>query len=320
MNELALRIDSLAAETLKETMTAAVELLKNQRSERTEKVYAANWTRFESWCDGYNQTPLPAEEGTVALFIAALCQRELKPSTIELSLSAISQRHQDKGEELKTKQARQVLKGYKRQVGTEQKRAEPLTVEMLRRCLDTIPATTKGARDRALLLVGWCCALRSSELVGLQWDDVRQVDSGLVVSIRKSKTDQTGEGAELAVPFADNADYCPVAAVNAWKDIQGGGGCMFPSIDRHGNVKEKHLHPISVGELLKQILKAAGYNSTGYSGHSLRAGLATSAAQADKPTFTIQNQTRHKSLKMLHLYVRAGNMFSEKENCLHGLL
>ncbi len=306
--------------SLASTTETATALFNNQRSESTEQAYKKDRLAFEAWCDQHGLVSLPSEPGTVALFLASMCEQGFKPSYLERRLSAISQQHKDQGHDLDMRQARRVLKGYRRQVGTSQKRAEPLMIGQLKRCIDTQPDTSAGIRNKALLLIGWTCALRRSEIASLTHEDIRQTDNGLVITIRKSKTDQDGKGYNIGVPFAQDEQYCPVLHYRNWKRISYDSGPVFRRMHRSGSILRHSISGDSIGDILKQALETAGYDSDGYSGHSLRAGLATSAAKAGKAYFAIKNQTRHQSDKMLGLYVRAGNLFDEKENCLFGLL
>ncbi|GMO57966.1 hypothetical protein BwSG20_09950 [Bradyrhizobium ottawaense] len=177
--------------------------------------------------------------------------------------------------------------------------------------LDAIGDKRKDHRDRALLLTGFAGALRRSELVGLNVGDVENVRQGLILHLQRSKTDQEAHGQKIGIPFA-RGRWCPVAALEAWLAISEiREGPIFRPIDRHGHVHDWRLSGEAVGEIVRQRVSAAGLDTSGYSGHSLRAGLATSAAQLGVPTWTIRAQTRHASDAMLSRYIRAGELFTE---------
>lgn len=165
-------------------------------------------------------------------------------------------------------------------------------------------------RDRALLLVGFAGALRRAELVGLDVADIERVRQGIILHLRKSKTDQEGRGEKVGVPFA-RGRWCPATALDAWLEASGvDAGAVFRPVDRHGRVQDIRLSGEAVGLVLQERVAAAGLDPSLYSGHSLRSGLATSAAQAGVPTWKIRSQTRHASDAMLARYVRDGQLFT----------
>ena len=177
--------------------------------------------------------------------------------------------------------------------------------------LDAIDDGAKGTRDRALLLIGFAGALRRSELVALDVADIEHVRRGIVLYLRHSKTDQDGEGQKIAIPFG-RTRWCPVAALDAWLEASGiSEGAIFRPVDRHGRVRNARLSGEAVSLVVRERAAAAGLDQTGYSGHSLRAGLATSAAQAGVPVWRIKAQTRHASDAMLARYIRDGERFTD---------
>lgn len=188
----------------------------------------------------------------------------------------------------------------------------------LKQILDQFPDSLLGRRDRALLLVGFTGALRRSELVALDVGHLERTSEGLVISIRRSKTDQDGEGRKIGVPAGTDPGTCPVHAVEAWlaaAKIE--SGAVFRVMNRHGQVLPKRLSGEGVAIVVKRYVGKLGFDSALFSGHSLRAGLATSAAAAGKGERAIMNQTGHRSVTTVRRYIRDGNLF--RENAADGL-
>jgi integrase len=182
----------------------------------------------------------------------------------------------------------------------------------------TLPETRGGARDRALLLVGFAGAFRRSELVGLTVADAAFSSEGLTITLRRSKTDQEGQGRKVGLPYGSTAATCPVRALQAWLDAAAvTAGPLFRSVDRHGNVGGA-LGDRDVARIVKRVAEAAGIDPANVAGHSLRAGLATTAAKAGKAAHVIMKQTGHRSVAMVQRYVRDAELFSD--NAAAGLL
>jgi len=206
---------------------------------------------------------------------------------------------------------RATLRGIKRHRGTAQREAKPLLREDLLRVLDATSDRLKDIRDRALLLVGFAAALRRSELVGLDVRDIEHVRQGIVLTLPRSKTDQEGHGRKIGVPHG-RTRWCPVAALDAWLQVSViNEGAIFRPVDRHGRIQPARLSGEAVSLVARERLAAAGVDPTGYAGHSLRAGLATSAAQAGVSSWKIRQQTGHTSDAMLARYIRDGELFVE---------
>lgn len=185
--------------------------------------------------------------------------------------------------------------------------------------LDTLPDSLRGIRDKALLLLGFAGAFRRSELVQLQVADIEECREGLKVTLRRSKTDQEGEGMVKAIPFGSNEDTCPVRAYQVWLAAAGiAEGVVFRSVSRHGTIGAP-LSDKDVARAVKKAADAAGLDAGKFSGHSLRAGLATSAAAAGVSERIIMQQTGHKSERMVRKYIREGNLFRENAVSAIGL-
>jgi integrase len=177
-----------------------------------------------------------------------------------------------------------------------------------------------GCRDRALLLLGFAGALRRSELVGLDVADITEGTDGLTVLLRRSKTDQEGAGRTVGVPYGSNPVTCPVRAWRAWLEVSGiEEGPVFRSVDRHGRIGVTRLTAQAVALVLKRHAAGAGLDPGDVAGHSLRAGLATSAAEAGVPERVIAATTGHRGTAMLRRYIREGSLFRENAASAVGL-
>jgi integrase len=238
----------------------------------------------------------------------------VKPSTLTRRLSAISQAHQLAGLESPTHdmKVRTLMAGIRRAKGMAPSAKHPLRTEELRRMLRRLPNSFQGLRDRALLLVGFAAALRRSELVALNVEDLAFSADGLVVSQRRSKTDQEGQGRQIGVPFGAHSETCPVRSAQAWVEfLDETSGPLFRPIDRHNHVSPRRLSDRAVALILKRAAARVDLDPAGLAGHSLRAGLATSAAAAGVPERIIMAQTGHRSLPALRRYIREGSLFRE---------
>ncbi len=204
---------------------------------------------------------------------------------------------------------RATLRGVKRTRGVAQCEAKPLLREDLFRVLDAIGEGLKDARDRALLLIGFAGGFRRSEIVALNCDDAERVRQGLIITLRRSKTDQEGAGRNVGLPFG-RTRHCPVLALDRWLAVSGiEAGPVFRPVDRHGRFAPERLSGEAVSLIVKERVAAVAIDPTGFSGHSLRAGFATSAVKAGVSTLKIRSQTGHASDDMLARYVRDGELF-----------
>jgi len=293
------------------------------RAANTIRAYAVDWRDFAAWCAAQGQQAMPASPATVGVYLADLAQRA-RPSTISRRLVAITSAHRQAGHALDTRHPaiRDTLRGIRRQHGTAQQGKAPAVVADIRLMVATIPDTLKGARDRALILLGFAGAFRRSELVGLDAEDLQFTHDGLRVTLRRSKTDQEGEGRLVGIPYGSTPATCPVRSVMAWKDAAGlERGPLFRPMQGNGKLYagEFRLSDRSVALLVKALAKAAGLASDKYSGHSLRAGLATSAAAAGATERAIMGQTGHRSVITVRRYIRSGELFRENAAAIVGL-
>jgi integrase len=183
-----------------------------------------------------------------------------------------------------------------------------------------LPSGMIGVRDRALLLIGFCGAFRRSELVSLDHSDVQVTRDGLVITLRRSKTDQTGEGRKIGVPFGSHPESCPVRAFQDWLDASAIiSGPLFRPITRHGRLGPDRLTPKAVAGIVKRSAKRIGLDVATVAGHSLRSGLCTSAADAGASERSIMNQSGHRSLMTVRRYIKDGSLFKKNAAAVLGL-
>jgi len=198
---------------------------------------------------------------------------------------------------------------------------EPAVTAHIRVMVDHLPeGKLLSTRDRALLLLGYAGAMRRSELVGLDAQDIAETDGGLIITIRQSTTDQEGQSEKIGIPYGSHRETCPVRSVKAWLKESGiTEGALFRAVNRHGKLHGERLSDQTVADVVKRSLRAAGVDGDDFAGHSLRAGLATAAAMAGVSERVIQGQTRHKSLIILRRYIRDGSLFRENAAAKVGL-
>lgn len=297
--------------SLAETTERARGYFEASQAGNTRRAYTSGLRHFQAWCGERGLEALPARPQTVALYLADYAGR-LKVSTLQQRLSAIAGAHKLKGLGSPTRHAAvtTVWSGIKRTHGTAQQGKAPILGADLRAMLTALPDSLTGIRDWALLLVGFGGAFRRSELVTLDWSDIEETAEGLVVTLKRSKSDQEGEGAKVGIPRGRTPETCPYAALRAWKEISGSDGPVFRCLTRHGRIGGR-LSDKGVAIVVKRAAEAAGLDPSRFSGHSLRAGLVTAAAAAGASERAIGNQTRHKSLKILRGYIRDGSLFRE---------
>lgn len=281
-------------------------LISASLSEGTKRGYQQDIAHFEAWGGS-----IPASAETTAAYLADLAS-SYKTATIVRRVTALSKAHDamDAANPTKSELVRATLRGIKRTLGTASKEAKPILREDLFQMLDCMGDGTKAMRDTALLLLGFAGAFRRSELRNLDVADIEHVRQGIVVTLRRSKTDPNGAGRKIGIPFG-RSKWCPVKCLADWLDhAKIEAGPLFRGINRHGHVAEQRLSGEAVCVIVKQLAEAAGFDPTGYSGHSLRAGLATSAAMAGASAWKIRQQTGHASDAMLNRYIRDGDMFT----------
>jgi len=301
--------------SLQEGVRDAEEIFKASRAPATRRAYAAQWTSFEEWCHREGLPSLPAAPDAVALYLTILAkrgrptlpaqdQRPLAVGSVDQAYAAIAKYHAEAGHVLSAKHRaiHTAMEGIRRLYGTRPKRKTPLVDDLLRQLLEH----TDHLRDRAVLTLGWMGAFRRSELVSLLVEDVTFTKDGLVVLLRKSKTDQQKVGQEVGVPFAKDPKLCSVLALQA-----------FLAGRKTGKIFE--ITPQVVASIVKRACERAGLSPEQFAGHSLRSGLATTAARHGKSVDEIMRQTRHKTADIvIRDYIRPASLFTN--NAAKGLL
>ncbi len=313
------KVSPIKSESGRETIRAerVRATARQSRAPATLANYARAWREYAAWCAHEGRDALDADpEGaaaTVAEYLRDRVDGGLKWNTLGLDLAGITFRHQDAGL-LRPSQhpgLKRFAEGLRRELGRATESKAPITDAELRAMLATLPATIHGVRDRALLLVGFVGAFRRSELVALDVEDVVEERQGLVITVRRSKTDQESVGALKAIPFGAG-DHCPVRALRAWLEaVAITTGPLFRSIDRHGNVSAARIDGLTVARVVKRTALAAGLEAERFSGHSLRLGFVTAAAQRGCSERAIANQTGHRSMPVLRGYIRRAHVFDQ---------
>lgn len=286
---------------------AVRRLINNSLSEGTKRAYRSDLAHYEG-----TGRSIPSTSEIVAEYLAE-CAVTCLVATIQRRLAAIAKAHAATGADDPTKNevVRATMRGIRRTLGTAQREARPILKDDLFQMLEQMGDSPKDVRDKALLLIGFAGAFRRSELVGLDVADIEHVRQGLVVLLRRSKTDQEGRGRTIGVPFG-RTRWCPVKHLTEWLDYAGiEDGPIFRSLNRHGHIANQRLSGEAVSAIVKHRAEAASFDPNAYSGHSLRAGLATSAVIAGVSTLSIRRTTGHASDVMLARYVRVGDLFTD---------
>ena len=301
MNELVTDLKSLELETLKN--------LRSSKATNTLRAYKADFKDFSIFCVKNGLSSMPTEPKILALYLTHLSATS-KFSTLKRRIASISVIHKMKGHYLDTKHPiiMENLHGIKRVRGTNQKSKKPILINDLKAIINKIDeidqTEKKKIRDKAIILIGFSGGFRRSELVNIDYDDLEFVSEGLKIFIKRSKTDQSGEGMIKAIPYFENKLFCPVLKLKDWID--------FSEI-KSGKIFE--LSDKSVALIVKKYTSLAGLDPNKYSGHSLRSGFATSAAEFGAEERNIMAMTGHKTTQMVRRYIQEANLF--KNNALN---
>ncbi|WP_081852022.1 site-specific integrase [Pseudorhizobium marinum] len=283
------------------------EYLEQSIGANSRRAYASDLKRFRKWGG-----KLPSDATVLATYFADHAETH-SISTLRRWAASLSRAHTALGFVDPTKQepARSTLRGISRHRGAAKRCAEPLLRDDLFLALDRLGSSVRDVRDRALLLVGFAAGFRRSELAALDFNDVAFVRHGVIITLRRSKTDQDGFGRDIAIPFGKTR-HCPVAALEAWLSCASIlAGPIFRSVSKGGIPQARCLSAEAVSNIVKQRVAMIGLDPSKFSGHSLRAGFATTAAQAGVPSWKIRQQTGHASDAMLSRYIRSGELFIE---------
>ena len=313
MNELTTDLKLLQETTLKN--------LKNSKASNTLRAYKSDFKDFGAFCAKNGLKSLPTEPNIVSLYLTHLSKNS-KISTLRRRLVSISMVHKMKGHYLDTKHPIIVenLMGIRRVKGSIQKGKKPLLINHLKLLVDTIneqkTEEIKKFRDKSLILIGFGGGFRRTELISIDHEDLEFVSEGLKITIKKSKTDQLGEGMIKGLPYFSNEIYCPVKNLTKWLEISKiKSGPIFRRFSKGLTLTDKRLTDQSVVLLMKEYLNLAGIENTNFAGHSLRSGFATVAAESGADERSIMAMTGHKTTQMVRRYIREANIF--KNNALN---
>ena len=301
MNEIVTDLKNLELETLKN--------LKNSKSSNTLRAYSSDYKDFSVFCAKNNFSSLPTNPKILALYLTHLSQTS-KFSTLKRRIASISVVHKIKGHYIDTKHplVMENLLGIKRKIGSLQKAKKPILINDLKEIINVINKDKikdlKKIRDKALILIGFAGGFRRSELVNIEHEDVEFVREGVKIFVKRSKTDQTGEGMTKAIPSFHTTTYCPVHHLDLW---------MKYKKEKRGRVFK--LSDKSVALIIKKFANLAGLDGSKYAGHSLRSGFATSTAESGAEERNIMAMTGHKTTQMVRRYIKEANLF--KNNALN---
>jgi len=314
MNDIITDIKALQEETLLN--------LQSSKANNTIRAYKSDFNDFGVFCvkNGFNS--LPSQPKIVSLYLTYLSTKDAKMSTLKRRLVSIGVIHKLKGHYLDTKHPAIIenIMGIKRRKGSVQKGKKPILINYLKRIVNVIDQQDKEEikkfRDRSIILIGFSGGFRRNEIVSLNCDDLDFVAEGLKINIKRSKTDQIGEGFTKALPYFNSSKYCPVVSLKKWLEISGiNSGPVFRRFVKGLKLSENRLTDQTVALLIKEYLNLAGIDSKNYSGHSLRSGFATSAADSGVEERSIMAMTGHKSTEMVRRYIKEANLF--KNNALN---
>ena len=314
MNSIITDIKALQEETLLN--------LQNSKANNTVRAYKSDFNDFGLFCAKNGFKSLPSEPKIVSLYLTHLSTKGSKISTLKRRLVSIGVIHRLKGHYLDMKHPSIIenIMGIKRRKGSSQKGKKPILISTLKKIINVIDEQNKEEikklRDRSIILIGFSGGFRRNEIVTLDHDDLDFVPEGVRINLKRSKTDQFGEGFTKALPYFDNSKYCPVVSLKKWMEISKiGSGPVFRRFSKGSKLSENRLTDQTVALLIKQYLQLTGIDSKNYSGHSLRSGFATSAAESGAEERSIMAMTGHKSTEMVRRYIKEANLF--KNNALN---
>tara|TARA_A100001011_G_scaffold114611_1_gene121258 strand:- start:2780 stop:3736 length:957 start_codon:yes stop_codon:yes gene_type:complete len=314
MNNIITDIKALQEETLVN--------LKSSKANNTIRAYKSDFNHFSLFCLQKKFQSLPTEPKIVSLYLTHLSSKEAKMSTLKRRLVSIGVIHKLKGHYLDTKHPIIIenIMGIKRRKGSKQIGKKPLLINDLKKLINKIDEVNdielKRLRDRSIILIGFSGGFRRNEIVTLDYEDLDFVTEGLKINLKRSKTDQSGEGSVKGLPYFDNLEYCPVKSLKKWIEVSKINlGPLFRRFSKGSKLTENRLTDQTVALLIKKYLQLAGMDSKNYSGHSLRSGFATSAAESGAEERSIMAMTGHKSTEMVRRYIKDANLF--KNNALN---
>ena len=297
MNDLITDVKSLEIETLKN--------LKNSKANNTLRAYQSDFKDFSAFCAKNGLSSIPTQPKIIAIYITHL-SKSCKFSTLKRRIASISVIHKLKGHYLDTKHPiiMENLHGIKRTLGSRQKGKKPILINDLKLIIKAIDE--ENIRDKALILIGFAGGFRRSELVNIDYEDIEFVSEGVKILVKRSKTDQSGEGTVKAIPYFDNKEFCPVLTLKNYINQK----ITIKSEGKIFGISDK-----SVALIIKKYAEKAGLDPSKYAGHSLRSGFATTAAEFGAEERNIMAMTGHKTTQMVRRYIHEANLF--KNNALN---
>lgn len=256
-------------------------------------------------------------------YIIYLADNNYKSASIQRKIAAIKKVSDLNNIEIvgDIKAFKLVWQGIRRKLGIAKTGKDPILVKTLKLMLSTIPQDIMGIRDKVLLSFGWASAMRRSEIVNLNWNDLKFIEEGITVRIKNSKTDKFGQGEYIAILYARNKEYCPVRLLHDWKNIsmQRLEDPIFTSLSKSGKIKGLRLSPIDVARIVKKYAVMVGLDEALFTGHSLRSGLITTASKNSVSDHVIMKHSRHKTAQMIHVYTREKSLIEDNVTGLVGL-
>jgi len=314
MNDLITDVKALHEETLNN--------LKNSKANNTIRAYRSDFKDFGAFCAKNGFKPLPTEPKIVSLYLTHLSIKDVKMSTLKRRLVSIGMIHKLKGHYLDTKHPIIIenIMGISRKKGSYQRGKKPILINQLKAIINAInnekTEEIKKIRDKTIILIGFGGGFRRTELVSIDFEDLEFVSEGVKIIIRRSKTDQFGEGMIKGLPYFSSQIYCPVLHLKKWLEISNiKSGPIFRKFNKGFNLSESRLSDQTIALLLKIYLSAAGIENKNYSGHSLRSGFATVTAEFGADERSIMAMTGHKTTQMVRRYIKEANIF--KNNALN---
>ena len=314
MNELITDIKALHEETLNN--------LRSSKANNTIRAYKSDFKDFRAFCVKNGFKYLPTEPKIVSLYITHLSIKDAKMSTLRRRLVSIGVIHKLKGHYLDTKHPIIIenLMGIKRKKGNFQRGKKPILINQLKAIVNVIDnektEEIKKIRNKTIILIGFGGGFRRVELVSIDYEDLEFVPEGVKIIVRKSKTDQFGEGMIKGLPYFSNETYCPVLHLKKWLELSSiKSGPIFRRFSKSFKLSDNRLTDQSVALLIKNYLSLAGIENKNYSGHSLRSGFATVTAESGADERSIMTMTGHKTTQMVRRYIKEANLF--KNNALN---
>ena len=307
---------------LKILQDETINNLKSSKSANTLRAYKSDFRDFSLFCIKHGLQSMPSNPNIVSIYLTNLSKSEAKMSTLRRRLVSIAVVHKLKGHYLDTKHPIIIenLLGIKRTKGSIQRGKKPILIKHLQKIIEAInndsSSEIKKSRDKSLILIGFSGGFRRSEITSLDYEDLEFVEEGLKILVRRSKTDQFGEGHLKGIPYFVNSPLCPVKSLKEWINISKiNSGPIYRRFNKGFGLSNQRLSDQSVALLIKNYLNLAGIDSKSYSGHSLRSGFATVTADSGADERSIMAMTGHKTSQMVRRYIKEANLF--KNNALN---